>query len=103
VINERTGTVIIGNDVRISTCAVSHGDLSIKITVREEVAPSAEEAKREVVVREEEQRLTIVPEGVSLGEVVKALNAIGVSPRDLIIILQAMKVAGALRAEIEIM
>jgi flagellar P-ring protein precursor FlgI len=111
VVNERTGTVVMGENVRISTVAVSHGGLSVVITQEPIVSqPSPFGQGRTVVtqdtevsVKEEPSHLMVLPSGVSLGEVVKALNAVGVTPRDLIAILQAMKSAGALNAELVIM
>jgi flagellar P-ring protein precursor FlgI len=110
VLNERTGTVIMGENVRISTIAVSHGNLSIIIKERERVSqplPFSEgetvvSPESEVVVTEESRRLIVVPEGVNIREVVNGLNAIGVSPRDLISILQAIRASGALQAEMVI-
>ena len=110
VIDERTGTVVMGEDVRISTLAIAHGNLSIAITTQNDVSQPGEFALGEtsrvknsdVKLEEETDKLTIVPEGVSLGEVVQSLNAIGVTPRDLISILQAIKSAGALQAELVI-
>jgi len=110
VLNERTGTVIMGENVRISTVAVSHGNLSIVIKERERVSqplPFSEgetvvTPETEVVVREESRQLIVVPEGVNIREVVNGLNAIGVSPRDLISILQAIGASGALQAEVVI-
>lgn len=110
VLDERTGTVVIGENIRISTVAVSHGNLSI--TVKEtplvsQPAPFAEGetvvvVDREVTVEEKESKLLVVESGTNLGDIVAGLNAIGVSPRDLIAILQAIKAAGALHAELEI-
>ena len=111
VINERTGTVIMGENVRISTIAIAHGNLSIQITETQQVSqplPFARSGRTvvtpqsDVQVQEGNNPLFIVESGVSIGEVVKALNALGVSPRDLIAIFQALKAAGALQAELEI-
>ncbi len=110
VMNERTGTVVMGEHVRISTVAVSHGNLSIQIKERIGVSQPRAFAKgrtvtvpdTEVKVQEEKRRLMVVPQGVSIGEVVRGLNAIGVSPSDLIAIFQAIKAAGALQAELVI-
>jgi flagellar P-ring protein FlgI len=113
VINERTGTVIMGSQLRISTVAIAHGNLTIQ--VREELqvsqpppfappgAATVVVPKSEVTVREEDRQLVVVPEGVSIGDVVQGLNALGVTPRDLISILQAIRQSGALLAELEIM
>jgi len=113
VVNERTGTVIMGNQVRISTVAVSHGNLSIQIKSEFQVsqpAPFAPKGAQTVVVpktdtqvKEGSAPLSVVPAGASIGDVVSALNAIGATPRDLISILQAIKRAGALQAELEVM
>jgi flagellar P-ring protein precursor FlgI len=111
VLDERTGTVVIGEDVRISAVAVSHGNLSIVVKERPEVSqplPFSEgettvTPNTELTVREERGSVMLMPEGVSIQEVVKALNAIGVSPRDLIAIFQALKEAGALQAELKVM
>lgn len=110
VVNERTGTVVIGQDVRISTVAVAHGSLTISI--QPNVAVSQPEAFSEGVtavteeptiqVKEGNDKLAIIPQGVSIGSLVKALNAIGVSPRDLIAVFQAIQAAGALQADLEI-
>ena len=147
ILNERTGTVVLGENVRISTVAVAHGNLSIQIKENYQVsqpqpfapgalpgsaaggAGAASGALRpgpgdrattgtgpvavpggatvitpdtEVAVKEEGQKLMVVPQGASLGEVVQALNAIGVTPRDLISILQSIKASGGLQADLEI-
>ena len=111
ILDERTGTIVMGENVKISAVAVAHGNLFIQITEEPTVsqpAPFSPLGETVVVprtrlrVKEGEDRLLVVPKGVSLGEVVNGLNAIGVTPRDLIAILQAIKVAGALHAELEI-
>jgi flagellar P-ring protein precursor FlgI len=113
VVNERTGTVIMGNQVRVSTVAVSHGNLSIQIKSEFQVSqpgPFAPKGAQTVVVpktdtqvKEGSTPLAVVPAGASIGDVVSGLNAIGATPRDLISILQAIKRAGALQAELEVM
>jgi flagellar P-ring protein precursor FlgI len=111
VVNERTGTVVMGENVRISTVAVSHGGLSVLIQEEPVISQPSPFGRgrtvvtkdRDVSVEEEESHLMVLPAGVSLGDVVKALNAVGVTPRDLIAILQAIKAAGALSAELVIM
>lgn len=112
VINERTGTVVMGENVRIATVAVSHGSLSIQIDQTYNVSQPNALAKGETVVVPEaefliqddkDRKLVIVENGVSIGEVVRALNAIGVTPRDLISVLQAIKAAGALQGELVLM
>jgi len=89
VLDERTGTVVMGNDVRINSLALSHGNLSLQIGG----AP---------LRADQPGRLVPLEEGVTLGEVVKALNSIGVSTRDMIAIFQSIKASGALQAELEI-
>ncbi|MGD2097759.1 MAG: flagellar basal body P-ring protein FlgI [Desulfobacterales bacterium] len=111
VVNERTGTVIMGENVRISTIAIAHGNLSIQINESQDVSQplpfsrggeTVVTPESEIVVQEGKNPIFLVESGVSIGEVVKALNALGVSPRDLIAIFQALKAAGALQAELEI-
>jgi flagellar P-ring protein precursor FlgI len=110
VINERTGTVVMGEQVRISTIAIAHGNLSI--IVRENVNVSqplplsdgqtVASPSTQINVQEDANQLIVVPQGVSIGDVVNALNALGVTPRDLIAIFQAIKAAGALQADLEV-
>jgi flagellar P-ring protein precursor FlgI len=110
ILDERTGTVIIGDNVRLSSVAIAHGNLSVQIKETKNVSQpeafsegrTAVTPETQVNVSEEERRLILMPEGTSLGEVVRALNAIGVSPRDLIAVFQAIKAAGALQAELEV-
>jgi flagellar P-ring protein precursor FlgI len=108
VIDERTGTIVVGKDVKISPVAISHGNLNIQIKTTEEAsqppALSSGETvvtkKEEMNVQEENMKMKIVPGGATIDEVVQALNLIGVSPRDMIIILQAINKAGALHAKL---
>jgi len=110
IVNEKTGTVVIGENVRISTVAVSHGNLSISIKESPNVSQPMPFSEGETVVtpntsieiQEEKNQLILVPGGSTIGELVRALNAIGVTPRDLISIFQSIKAAGALQAELEI-
>lgn len=129
IVNEKTGTVVVGENVRIQKVAVAHGNLSISIKEKRNVsqpmpfAPSGGGAvpqqmdggtvvapggstvvapESQVSVAEEGSRLLLIPKGRTIGELVNALNAIGVTPRDLITILQAIKAAGALQGELEI-
>jgi flagellar P-ring protein precursor FlgI len=111
VVNERTGTVIMGENVRITTIAIAHGNLSIQIDESQNVSQplpfsrggqTVVTPESELMVSEGKNPIFLVESGVSIGEVVKALNALGVSPRDLIAIFQALKAAGALQAELEI-
>ena len=111
VVNERTGTVIMGENVRISTIAIAHGNLSIQIDESQNVSQplpfsrggeTVVTPESDILVKEGKNPLFLVESGVSIREVVKALNVLGVTPRDLIAIFQALKVAGALQAELEI-
>ncbi len=110
VIDERTGTVVVGSQVTIDAVAVAHGDLSIQISAMPLVSqppPFSEgrtvvAADQQVTVKEDKGKLVVVPRGVNIDDLVKALNAIGVSPRDLIAIFQAIKASGALHAELEV-
>jgi flagellar P-ring protein precursor FlgI len=110
VLDERNGTVVMGANVRLSTVAVAHGNLMVRIKEKPRVSqplPFSEGTTTvvpdtSVLTQEGENRLMVLPEGVSIGQVVQALNAIGVTPRDLIAILQAIKAAGALQAELEV-
>jgi len=101
----------MGDQVRISTVAIAHGNLSIAIQENYNVSQPGAFARTgrtvvtpetDISVSEEDNRLIMVEEGVSIGEVVRALNALGVSPRDLIAIFQAIKAAGALQASLEV-
>jgi flagellar P-ring protein precursor FlgI len=100
----------MGENVRISPVAFAHGNLSLQIKETKDVSQPAPFSQGQTVVTddskvsvtEEKQQLLLLPEGVNLGEVVKALNAIGVSPRDLITVFQAIQASGALQAELEI-
>ena len=111
IINERTGTVIMGENVRIATIAIAHGNLSIQVNRQDNVSQplpfsrggqTVVTSDRDLIVQEGSNPLFLVESGVSIGEVVRALNALGVSPRDLIAIFQALKAAGALQAELQI-
>ncbi len=112
VLNERTGTIVMGENVRISTVAVSHGNLTLTIKETPKVSqpqPFSETGETVVVphttlkVTEEGGKgLALLKEGANISDLVKALNALGVTPRDLIAILQAIKAAGALQAELVI-
>ncbi len=113
VIDEQSGIIVMGDNVRISTVAIAQGSLTIRITEAEQVSqpgPFAEVGTTTTVQRTdieidegEENRLTVLQPGVSLQEMVNGLNALGIGPRDMITILQAIKTAGALQAEIEVM
>lgn len=112
VINERTGTIVMGHDVRISTVAVAHGNLTVTISTQEKTTENKDEdGNTETItettvqlnVTEEKKQLIELKTGPTVSDVVSALNAIGASPRDIIAILQAMKEAGALYAQLELM
>lgn len=110
VVNERTGTIVMGKDVKLSTVAVSHGNLSLVIKESIDVVqpnPLAEGetvtgANTEIAVREDEGELVVLDmkEGVTIGEIATALNSIGATPRDLIAIFQAIKASGAMNGEL---
>lgn len=112
VIDEKSGVIVMGENVRISTVAIAQGNLTIRITETPQVSqpnPFAQGGETVVVPRtqidiEEDanRRLTVMPSGVTLQELVDGLNALGVGPRDMISILQAIKASGALQAEIEV-
>jgi len=109
IVNARTGSVIMNNRVTIDTCAISHGNLSVVITSEPIISQpgplsggTTVQANREQIeIRQDKGGLTMV-RGANLADVVKALNSIGATPQDLLAILQAMKAAGALRADLEI-
>jgi flagellar P-ring protein precursor FlgI len=113
VIDERSGVIVMGEKVRISTVAIAQGNLTIRVTETPQVSqPNAFSETGDTVVvdrtdievdEQGDRRLGIVGSGVSLQDLVNGLNALGVGPRDMITILQAVKAAGALQAEIEVM
>jgi len=111
VIDERTGTVVIGENVRISKVAVAHGNLSVEVRETPQVVQpfpfglgeTVVVPRTEVIAKEEKARIVVLEEGATLGELVRALNAVGATARELIAVLQAIKEAGALHAELVIM
>ena len=111
VIDERSGVIVMGRDVRVSTVAVAQGNLTVTVAEAPQVSQPAPFSMGETVVvprtqvgvQEDGKQLAIVREGVSLQQLVDGLNALGLSPRDLIAILQAIKAAGAIQADIEVM
>jgi len=120
VINERTGTVVIGEEVKISAVAIAHGNLTISISTDYLVSqpgpftrggdtvivPDQEVTADEETPTDEDGRprtLMMVPEATNIGDIVRALNALGVTPRDIISILKAMRAQGALKAEVEVL
>lgn len=109
IVNARTGSVVMTQTVTIDSVAVAHGNLSVTVSSEPQVSQPAPLSRGETVVTEraqidirQEPGALMALKGASLAEIVKALNAIGANPQDLIAILQAMKAAGALRAELEI-
>jgi flagellar P-ring protein precursor FlgI len=113
VIDERSGVIVMGRDVRISTVALAQGNLTIRINETPQVSqPNAFSEQGDTVVvprsdiqvtADEGNKIAVLPEGVSLQALVSSLNALGVGPRDIITILQSIKAAGALQADIEVM
>jgi flagellar P-ring protein precursor FlgI len=113
VIDERSGTIVMGENVRISTVAIAQGNLTIRVTETPQVSqpnPFSSTGVTTVVPRTDieidegaQRRLAVLPASVTLQELVNGLNALGIGPRDMIAILQAIKAAGALQAEIEVL
>lgn len=110
VLNERTGTIVMGKRVRIAPVAILHGALTVEIRTRYAVSQPAPLSQGETVVvpetrvgvREERARHVVLEEGATVEDLVKALLAIGSTPRDIIAILQNLRAAGALEAELEV-
>jgi flagellar P-ring protein precursor FlgI len=111
IINERTGTVVMGENVRISPVAIAHGNLTVQVTEKPTVSQplplsqgqTTVVPQTKVEVQEGKGSLNVVGGATSITQLVKGLNSMGVTPRDLITILQAIKAAGAVQAELEIM
>ncbi|HIJ42971.1 MAG TPA: flagellar basal body P-ring protein FlgI [Rhodospirillaceae bacterium] len=113
IIDEQSGIIVMGENVRISTVAIAQGSLTIRITETQQVSqpgPFAEVGTTTTVERSDieveedsDKRLMVVNEGVTLQELVNGLNALGIGPRDMITILQAIKAAGAMQADIQVM
>ena len=111
IVDEKTGTIVIGEDVRIATVAISHGNVSVQIKESKKVSqalPLAQggqtvtTADTQMNVQEEKGHFVYLERGPSIKELVDALNAVGLSARDVITILRAIKAAGALQAELEV-
>jgi flagellar P-ring protein precursor FlgI len=109
IVNSRTGSVVMNQAATVDACAIAHGNLSVVISTEPVISQPGPfssgrtvQAQRSTIEIKQESGMLTMVEGASLGEVVKALNAIGATPQDLLAILQAMKSAGALRAELEI-
>ncbi len=113
VINESAGTIVMGKDVRISTIALAQGNLTIRITETPQVSqPQAFAQKGDTTIvprsdiqidTDNDNKIAYIPEGISLQNLVSSLNALGVGPRDIITILQSIRAAGALQADIKVM
>ncbi len=112
VIDERSGIIVMGRDVRVSTVAVAQGNLTVTISETPQVSQPAPFSRlgqtvrvprTKIGVQEDGKKFAVMREGVSLQQLVDGLNALGIGPRDLIAILQAIKAAGAIQAEIEVM
>lgn len=113
VVDEQSGVIVMGENVRLNRVAIAQGNLTIRITETPQVSqpqPFANVGETEIVPRtqievdeDDDRKLTVVETGVSIQDLVNGLNALGVGPRDMITILQAIKAAGALQAEIELM
>jgi flagellar P-ring protein precursor FlgI len=111
VIDEASGTIVMGSNVRVSTVAIAQGNLTIRVTETPQVVqPNALAGGETVVVPrtavevddQSNRRLGVLPQSVTLQDLVRGLNSLGVGPRDLITILQAIKASGALQAELEV-
>ena len=111
IIDERSGIIVMGRDVRVSTVAVAQGNLTVTISETPMVSQPAPASRGQTVVvprsrvgvQEDGKKLAVVREGMSLQQLVDGLNALGIGPRDMIAILQAIKAAGAIQADIEVM
>jgi len=111
IVDERTGTIVMGQEVRIDTVAVAHGNITISVSENPQVSQpnafgggqTATVDRTSVDVKEDDAKLVVLPKQVSLSELVSALNAVGATPSDLMAVLQAIKAAGALHAELRTM
>lgn len=110
ILNARTGSVVMNQLVGLDKCAVAHGNLSVTITAEPQVSQpgplsggqTVVTQKADIQIKSDKGGMVVMPAAATLGDVVKALNAVGATPQDLLAILQAMKAAGALKAELEI-
>jgi flagellar P-ring protein precursor FlgI len=108
VVNSRTGTVVIGSNVRVSPAAVSHGSLSVTISERPQVSQPAPFSQGQTTVverttinvQQQDSRMFLFDAGTSLDDIVRAVNQVGAAPGDIVAILEALKQAGALHAEL---
>jgi len=110
IVNSRTGSVVMNTRVTLGNCAVAHGNLTVSIQIDPSVSQpnplgqgqTAVVERAQVEVRSDKSGLVVLPNAASLSDVVRALNAVGATPTDLLAILQALKAAGALKAELEV-
>jgi flagellar P-ring protein precursor FlgI len=110
IVNERTGTIVLGGDITLAPVAIAHGNLAITVTTANRVVPGAPfgnnpsviESNTRISASESGKKLVYINGAANLGSVVRALNTIGVSPRDLIAIVQALRESGSLQADVEI-
>ena len=117
IVNSRTGTIVIGGDVKVTPSVVTHGSLTVRINEDKQVTPTANVAQNaqgtvvtpgdpvvaddtEIIIEEEPARAFVFDPGVELSDVVDAINGVGASPADRVVLLEALREAGALRAEI---
>ena len=111
VINERTGTIVMGKEVRVSPVAIMHGNLTVEIQTVNTVSQPAPFSQGQTAVvpqvrgtpaKEEKSRSLVLQQGATVEELVRALGSIGSTPRDVIAILQSLRAAGALEADVEV-
>ncbi len=110
VMDERTGTIVFGGDIKLAPCAIAHGNLTITITTTNRyvpsgpftTAPGAMQTNTRVLAQAQNKHLTFIAGAATLSSVVQALNTMGVTPRDLIAIVQALRASGALQADLVI-
>ena len=110
VVNERTGTIVMGGDVSVDSIAVTQGGISISVTTEEDANQPAPFSygstivtkNQDVDVTEDNANTIVLPATADVADIVGALNAVGATPRDVISILQAIKASGALHADLEI-
>jgi flagellar P-ring protein precursor FlgI len=110
VVNERTGTVVIGSDVTLSAVSIAHGNLSIQVETKQNVSQPDPFSQGQTVVtpetkvtaQEQKSNFVTLNKNATVADLISALNSLGVTPRDTVAILEALKAAGALQAELEI-
>ena len=110
IINARTGSIVLNQAVTLGPCAIAHGNLSVSITSTPVVSqPNAfsggqtvQTEQNNIEIKNDAGKVIQIPAAAQLSDVVKALNSLGVTPQDLLAILQAIKSAGALNAELEV-